>query len=80
MDPQFEELARRVATEVTEQLSRQLAEQLTQQLHGFEGRLKAMMQADFESMKDVLNRAAAGHARTVASIHQTLDRLEKIVD
>lgn len=38
------------------------------------------MQVQFESLKDVLNRAAEGHARTVESIYQTLDRLEQIVD
>jgi hypothetical protein len=80
MDPQFEELARKVATEVIEQLSVKLEEQLTRQLDGFENRLKGIMQADHESVRDVLNGAAQGHARTLASIHQTLDRLEKIVD
>jgi ABC-type transporter Mla subunit MlaD len=72
MDPQFEELARKVATEVIEQLSVKLA--------GVEFRFEEQLQVQSESIKHVLNHAAEGHATTVESIHQTLDRLEKLVD
>lgn len=72
MDPQFEELARRVATEVIDQLSVKLT--------GLEYRFEAEFTRQIHDMKDVLDRAAEGHAKTVESIHQTLNRLEKIVE
>ncbi len=68
MDPQFEELA--------QLLKRELAEQFA----AAESRLVGEYKIHAEEMKAELKLAAEGHARTVASIHQTLDRLEKIVD
>ena len=82
MDPQFEELARKVATEVIEQLSPKLVADVSSKVavevaHAVETRLEGRMQIHFEQMEGLVKRAAEGYGATLGSIDRRLKRLEK---
>lgn len=84
MDPQFEELAQHLkselATVIADQVKSELAIVVAEQFAAAESRLVGQYKIHAEEMKAEVKLAAEGHARTVESIYHTLDRLEKIVD
>ena len=69
MDPQFEELARKVATEVVEQLSPKL-------LRSLEASMEQRMTVHFERMEGLVKLASEGYGATLGSIDRRLQRLE----
>ena len=73
MDPRFEELARKVATEVIEQLSPKLVTAIT---HSVEASMEQRMTVHFERMEGLVKLAAEGYGATLGSIDRRLKRLE----
>lgn len=74
MDPQFQELARRVATEVVEQLSPKLVAEIT---NSVETSMERRMTVHFDRMEGLVKLAAEGYDATLKSIDRRLKRLEK---
>ena len=74
MDPQFEELARRVAAEVVAQLSPKLVSEITTSV---ESSMEHRMTVHFERMDGLVKRSAEGYGATLDSIDRRLTRLEK---
>ena len=77
MDSQFEELARKVATEVIEQLSPKLVTEITRSV---ETSMEQRMTVHFERMEGLVKMAAEGYGATLGSIDRRLKRLEKKID
>ncbi len=84
MDPQFEELAQRLkselATAVSAQLKSELATVVADQFAAAEIRLVGQYKIHAEEMKSQVKLLAEGYAGTLESIDRRLDRLEKKVD
>lgn len=81
MDPQFEELAQRLKTElaavVADHLKRELATVVVDQFAAAESRLVGQYKIYAEEMKAQVTRAAEGYGATLQSLDRRLDRLER---
>ena len=84
MDPQFEELAQRLkselATVVAAELRRELATVVADQSAAAESRLAGQFKVHAEEMTAQVKLTAEGYAGTLESIDRRLGRLEKKVD